>query len=104
MRHLALGGVGGPLLFSVMTIVTGALRGEYSHLTQFISELGADGTPYSGLMNYAGFVPAGLLIAGFGAALATTLPRDRFRLAAAILVGWALTRWCYKVAAGVKGF
>jgi len=37
-------------------------------------------------MNYAGFVPAGLMLAAFGIALAATLPRDRFRIVASILV------------------
>ena len=37
-------------------------------------------------MNYAGFVPAGLLLAAFGIALSVTLPRDHFRIVASILV------------------
>jgi hypothetical membrane protein len=86
MRILALGGVAGPTLFSVMTIVAAALRPDYSHIENFISELGATGTSYAGLMNYAGFVPAGLMLAALGIALAKHLPRDRFRFVAALLV------------------
>lgn len=86
MRVLALGGIAGPILFSMITIVAAALRPDYSHIRNFISELGADGTPYAALMNYAGFVPAGLMLAAFGIALAATLPRDRFRIVASILV------------------
>jgi hypothetical protein len=37
-------------------------------------------------MNYAGFVPAGLMLAAFGIALAATLPRDHFRIVASVLV------------------
>ncbi len=83
---LALGGIVGPLVFAVVVVVCGALRPGYSHVTSFISELGVPGTPYSALMNYAGFVPAGLLIAVFGATLAYALPRDRLAVVAATLV------------------
>jgi len=37
-------------------------------------------------MNYAGFVPAGLMLAGFGIALASALPSDRLIRLAAVLV------------------
>ena len=86
MRFLACGGVAGPALFVVVTIVSAALRPGYSHLGQFISELGATGTPYAALMNYAGFVPAGLMLAGFGIALAAILPGSRWSIAAAALL------------------
>lgn len=86
MRLLALGGAAGPLLFSAVVIVSGALRVDYSHIANFISELGATGTPHAGLMNYAGFVPAGVMLAAFGVALANALPRRRANILAAILV------------------
>ncbi len=86
MRIVALAGIAGPILFSMITIVSAALRPDYSHIGNFISELGADGTSHAALMNYAGFVPAGLMLAAFGISLSTTLPRDRFRVIASILV------------------
>ena len=86
MRRLALGGIAGPALFSAVVIVAAALRAGYSHTADFISELGATGTPYASLMNYAGFIPAGLMLAAFGIALAKTLPRRRACLLAAVLV------------------
>ena len=86
MRILALGGIAGPVLFSIITIVSAALRPGYSHVRSFISELGASGTSHAALMNYAGFVPAGLMLAGFGIALAATLPRDRLGVIASLLV------------------
>jgi hypothetical membrane protein len=49
-----LGGVAGPILFSVVVVVSAALRVDYSHIADFISELGATGTPHADLMNYAG--------------------------------------------------
>jgi hypothetical membrane protein len=86
MRILALGGVTGPMLFSVVVLVCGALRPGYSHLQNFISELGVAGTPYAPLMNYAGFVPAGLMLAVFGVALVFSLPSNPLNRLAALLV------------------
>ena len=86
MRMLVLGGVAGPALFSVVTLVCAALRPRYSHLANLISELGATGTPNASLMNHAGFVPAGLMLAAFGVGLLRVLPRKRLTMAAAALV------------------
>jgi hypothetical membrane protein len=74
------------VLFAVVVLVLAALRPGYSHLQHFISELGVPGTPYAALMNYAGFVPAGLMLAAFGVALASALPGDRLIRLAAVLV------------------
>jgi hypothetical protein len=86
MRLLALGGIAGPLLFSAVVIVSAGLRGDYSHVVNFISELGATGTPYEGLMNYAGFLPGGVMLAAFGVALAKALPRHRGATLAVTLI------------------
>jgi hypothetical membrane protein len=83
---LGLGGVVGPIVFVVVVLVAAALRPGYSHFTNFISELGATGTTNAAFMNYAGFVPAGLMLAAFGAALAWTLPKNRLAMVAAALV------------------
>lgn len=73
MRRLA--GLAAPVLFTSVTILCAALRPGYDHATQFISELGATGTPRGALMNLAGFIPSGLLFAVFGVSLARVLPR-----------------------------
>jgi len=86
VRILSLGGAMGPLVFAAAVLVAAALRPDYSHVTHFISELGATGTTNAALMNYAGFVPGGLMLAAFGAALAGALPRHCFTLVAAALV------------------
>lgn len=85
MRFLALGGVFGPALFSLVVVISATLRPKYSHITNFISELGATGTAHASLMNYAGFVPAGIFLAGFGVSLAHLLPRSRAVLVASVL-------------------
>jgi len=86
MRFLALGGLAGPILFISLMILCGALRPGYSHVTQFISELGETGGSHAALMNLLGFIPTGLLIAAFGASLARRFPRTSLSLAAAILL------------------
>ena len=53
-------------------------------LGEFISELGAEGTQNPALMNFAGFVPSGLLIAAFGMSLARLLWRRRISILAAV--------------------
>jgi hypothetical membrane protein len=72
-KSLALGGIGGPVLFTVLTIVCSALRTNYNHQTQFISELGATDTPYAQLMNYLGFIPSGIMIMCLGLAILLAL-------------------------------
>jgi hypothetical membrane protein len=86
MRWLALGGVAGPVLFAAVVAVLATLRPGYSHVAQFISELGASGTQYAAAMNFAGFVPAGLLIAGSGVALLRFLPRRALAVGGAALL------------------
>jgi len=83
---VTLGGVAGPILFAALVVVSAAFRSDYSHISNFISELGATGTPYASLMNYAGFLPGGLMLAAFGVALAKALPRHRLTMLATILV------------------
>jgi len=98
MRFLALGGVVGPTLFSLAIVISATLRPEYSHITNFISELGATGTAHASVMNYAGFVPGGILLAGFGVSLANLLPRSR-----AVLVASVLTM-LFGVGVAISGF
>jgi hypothetical membrane protein len=86
VRILALGGVAGPVLFATLIVVCGALRPDYRHVQHFISELGATGTPNAALMNLAGFVPAGLLLAAFGASLALGFARSGAVLGAAACI------------------
>lgn len=87
MRWLALSGLAGPVLFALVVAACAAMRPEYSHVSQFISELGATGTPNALIMNAAGFVPTGCLIAVFGLSLVALLPgRPVFR-GSGVLVG-----------------
>ena len=86
MRVFTLGGLAGPFLFASIAILCAALRPDYSHIHHFISELGATGTPHAWLMNYLGFVPAGVLLAGFGVSTALSVPPNRFAIIGASLI------------------
>ncbi|MGI8620148.1 MAG: DUF998 domain-containing protein [Gemmatimonadaceae bacterium] len=74
-RLLGFGGMAGPAVFASVVIAAAMLRSNYSHLTSFISELGASGSPHAALMNYGGFIGGGLLFVLFAVALALSLPR-----------------------------
>lgn len=58
-------GVIAPIVFSASVMVWGALTPDYSHISQYISELGARGAPFATPMNLLGIVPFGLLICTF---------------------------------------
>ena len=45
-------------LFGAVVVLCAAARPDYSHIDQFISELGATGSSRASLMNYAGVAKA----------------------------------------------
>lgn len=59
---LLLCGVVGPVLFAVATVFVGTTRSSYSHVSQFISELGETGAELGWVMNWFGFMLSGVLI------------------------------------------
>lgn len=69
----SLTGLVAALWFALAIAVVGWLTPNYSHVGQYVSELGADGAPYSFIMNWFGIVPFGLLICCFAACLFTQL-------------------------------
>lgn len=76
MRMLALGGVAGPLLFVAIVVAGGLLHGDYSHVSQTISELGEDGAEYAALQNF-NFIMLGAVVLGFSWALASVIGGSR---------------------------
>ncbi|MBA3572005.1 MAG: DUF998 domain-containing protein [Pyrinomonadaceae bacterium] len=62
-------GILAPVLWASAIFVSGSLRPEYSHLTQYISELGERGGSTEFIMRYAAFVPSGLMHMAFAAFL-----------------------------------
>lgn len=66
----------GPLMVFLVTIIGGAGFPNYSHSSQFISELGATGAPHADLVNFGGFLPAGLFVCTFAVLAWRALPRS----------------------------
>jgi hypothetical membrane protein len=86
LKRLALGGVAGPILFTVIMLLCASLRSDYSHIHHFISELGATGTLNAELMNWAGFIPAGAMIVLFGVSLTQLLPKGILTRTGSVLI------------------
>ena len=58
-----------PVLWASAIIFGASLRPEYSHFSQYISELGERGSSTEMIMRYAAFVPTGLMHIAFSAFL-----------------------------------
>jgi hypothetical membrane protein len=58
------------VLVVVVPAVAGTLTPDYSHTASYISELGAIGMPFGGLVSFAGFLPIGILVGACVAAAA----------------------------------
>ena len=86
ITYFALGGLFGPILFTITTLICASLRSDYKHVHDFISELGATGTPNAELMNWIGFIPSGILLATFGLSLTLLLPKQFFARTASVLI------------------
>jgi hypothetical membrane protein len=86
MHKNTLGGVAGPVVFFIITVVAGGIRSDYSHVHNFISELGAVGSEHAALMNVGGFMAGGALIASLGPALYRLLPRAHLTTVGSVLV------------------
>jgi len=76
LRASILAGALGPILFSLIVVVAGALRPGYDHVSQFISELGETGASSAGMMNYFGFMLSAALILLFVLLLQSRFPRS----------------------------
>jgi len=63
-KILAICGIIAPIIFAIIVIIAGLLRPDYSHLTNFVSELGAVGAP-NAIMQRINFVLVGILIVAF---------------------------------------
>ena len=60
---------------ALFVLVAAALTPGYSHVSQFMSELGATGTTYELWVRFGGFLPAGLLLLAFCFVALRALPR-----------------------------
>lgn len=78
--HLANMAVGSAFLYAacliLLTLLAGAATPGYSHIAQFISELGARGAPHEDLVRFGGFLPGGVFLLAYCFAAWRVLPRS----------------------------
>ena len=74
-------------LWAFAIVFSASLRPEFSHVTQYISELGERGSATASIMRYTGFVPTGLMHLAFAAFLCAAFRADRLAVFAAALIG-----------------
>lgn len=79
-------GVLAPVIWLSLIATAGLMRPEFSHVTDYISELGESGGATEALMRHAGFEFTGLLYLCFAAALPATLRAGPLSVLAAGLV------------------
>ncbi len=66
------------VIFFASTATVGALQfPEYSHVSQYISETYATGTPYGEVLRFFGYVPSGIFITVFAFLAIRILPSSR---------------------------
>jgi hypothetical membrane protein len=82
-----LSGLVAPVLWAASIAICGMLRPGFSHVTQYISELGERGSPTELTMRYAAFIPTGLMHVCFAAFLAVAFRGSRLGVFAAALLG-----------------
>ena len=79
-------GVISPILWLALIAAAGALRPDFSHVTQYISELGERGSATEALMRYGAFEFTGFLYVCFAGALLATFRNGWLLTAATLLV------------------
>ena len=71
-----------------MTILLGGLAYDnYSHMSQFISELGATGAPNGTLVNYLGFIPTQLFLLTFIFICVSVIPKTKTNMTGLFFIG-----------------
>ncbi|MGZ4955907.1 MAG: DUF998 domain-containing protein [Methylobacter sp.] len=75
-----------PALWASAIVFAGCLRPEYSHFSQYISELGERGGSTEFMMRYGAFVPTGLMHIAFAAFLSNAFKSSPVTQFAAMLI------------------
>lgn len=81
-------GILGVVLFIVTTIIGGFLHPNYSHISQFISELYAVDAPSANVLRFYGYIPSGIFIVLFAFFLNAILPKSLGKTIGCILFGF----------------
>lgn len=88
-RVLLLAGIAAAVVLAVAIAWAGSLEPDYSHMAQFVSELGALGATHQEVFNYGGLVLAGLLTVVFSVGLHLRREPGRWFIASTALVALA---------------
>ena len=91
-RVLNAAGIAAPVLWVAALVYIGSLRPEYSHSRQYISELAARGTSTQHLMQVAGFLLPGLMVAAFGVLVGLRAHTKLAGVGAALLIVSGIAR------------
>ena len=86
------------LWLAASVLIAGAFYPNYSHVSQFMSELGAANAPHGNLVNFVGFIGTEILFVTGLVFVATKLPKNKLNL-----TGFALLL-CYPLLITVAAF
>ena len=67
-------------------VIAGHFYPGYSHITQFMSELGATDSPYGPYVNYLGFIPTELFLLSFVFVSYSVLPKTKQNIVGLIFI------------------
>ncbi|WP_200768107.1 DUF998 domain-containing protein [Vibrio nigripulchritudo] len=84
--------------FTSTVFIAGYFYPDYSHISQFISELGATGAPHGAYVNYLGFIPTELFILGFVFVSYSVIPRTKLNTIGLIFIA------IYGITLGIAAF
>jgi len=87
-RGLLLAGILAPVVLTAAIVVAGQFEPGYSHVSQYVSELGAVGASHQKAFSYGGLLFSGLLTALFALGMLLQAPRASF-IASSLLVALA---------------
>lgn len=86
---MALCGIIGPIIYSIVVIIIGHLRPSYDHITQHMSVLGESGGPNAIVMNIAGLALLGILMIAFSFSLHLGIKKSKYSKFGSILIAVA---------------
>ncbi|MGX9461972.1 DUF998 domain-containing protein [Shewanella sp. A14] len=73
--------------FAGTIIIAGLNYPNYSHVTQYISELGATGSPHGNYVNYWGFIPTELFLLAFVFICFLVVPKTKKSIIGLVFIG-----------------
>ena len=88
-RGLLLAGIAAPVVLTVAVVLAGYYEPDYSHVSQYVSELGAVGASHQRAFNYGGLFLSGLLTVLFAVGLCSRVKPRALLVASSVLAALA---------------